>query len=231
MRIRSRLILSFLVVASLGSIAGAVGYLGMQSSNRGVARLQRITGFALGVHETAARNAQLRRYEADIFLAIGDPKAQDEAIALFEAATISAREALDAVVETFRNLDVVDPAADQAINQSPYKFKAYLTGARMVFGQLKADPSITPQAADRLMADFVKESRTLEANFRILVQAATALSDGTSRLLAARFGLFLAISLLALGGSLILSLAFGALFSVGIARPVRAMAAALKDVS
>ena len=150
---------------------GAVGYMGL---DRGAAKLKEF------VVQDEAQNLtdlvhlkiiQLRRFEKDYFLNIGNPEKQQEYLKKYQEIDASVPQLMGNLADLARAdvqlpRDLKAKAAALPALYADYRNGFYDTGRR-----LKTDPHLTPQQANALMAKFKADIPVLETDMAAVAEA------------------------------------------------------------
>jgi len=149
---------------------GAVGYVTL---DRGAATLKEF------VDQDEAQNLtdqvhlkliQLRRFEKDYFLNIGNPEKQQEYLNQYQEID-AAMPQLMGKVATLARADIHLPPGPQAKAAAlPALYADYRNGFYDTVRRLKADPNLTPQQANALMAKFKADIPVLETDMAAVAE-------------------------------------------------------------
>ena len=114
---------------------------------------------------------QLRRFEKDYFLNIGNPEKQQEYLKKFQEIDAALPQLLGNVA-TLARADVHLPPDFQAKAAAlPGLYADYRNGFYDTVRRLKADPNLTPQQANVLMAKFKADIPILETDMAAVAEA------------------------------------------------------------
>jgi methyl-accepting chemotaxis protein len=114
---------------------------------------------------------QLRRFEKDYFLNIGNPEKQQEYLKRYQEID-AAVPGLMRNIATLARTDVHLPQDLKAkVAALPALYADYRNGFYDTVGRLKADPNLTPQQANVLMAKFKADMPILETDMAAVAEA------------------------------------------------------------
>jgi methyl-accepting chemotaxis protein len=114
---------------------------------------------------------QLRRFEKDYFLNIGNPEKQQEYLKKYQEID-AALPQLMGNVATLARADVhLTPDLQAKAAALPTLYVDYRNGFFDTVRQLKADPNLTPQQANALMAKFKADIPILETDMAAVAEA------------------------------------------------------------
>jgi methyl-accepting chemotaxis protein len=123
---------------------------------------------------------QLRRFEKDYFLNIGNPQKQQEYLKKYQEID-AAMPQLMGQVATLARRDVHLPKDVQAKAVAlPALYADYQNGFSDTVRQLKNDPNLTPQQANTLMAKFKADIPVLEADMAAVAEACDRMEEQLS---------------------------------------------------
>jgi methyl-accepting chemotaxis protein len=123
---------------------------------------------------------QLRRFEKDYFLNIGNPQKQQEYLKKYQEID-AAMPQLMGKVATLARRDVHLPKDVQAKAVAlPALYADYQSGFSDTVRQLKNDPNLTPQQANTLMAKFKADIPVLEADMAAVAEACDRMEERLS---------------------------------------------------
>jgi methyl-accepting chemotaxis protein len=152
----------------------SVGAVGFMTLDRGAATLKEF------VDQDALQNLtdqvhlkliQLRRFEKDYFLNIGNPEKQQEYLKRYQEIDAAVPQLMGNLAELAR-ADVNLPQDLQAkVAALPALYAAYRDGFYETVSQLKADPNLTPRQANALMAKFKADIPILETDMAAVAEA------------------------------------------------------------
>jgi methyl-accepting chemotaxis protein len=153
-------------------IVGAVGFVTL---DRGAATLKELVDQDEALQDLTSlvhlKIIQLRRFEKDYFLNIGNPEKQQEYLKKYQEID-AAMPQLMGNLTTLARTDVHLPQDLQAKAAAlPALYADYRGGFHDTVRRLKADPNLTPQQANILMAKFKPDIPVLEADMAAVAEA------------------------------------------------------------
>jgi methyl-accepting chemotaxis protein len=162
-----------------------VGAVGFVTLDRGAATLKEF------VDQDEAQNLtdrvhlkliQLRRFEKDYFLNIGNPEKQQEYLKKYQEIDAAMPQLLGSVA-TMARADIHLPPNLQAKAATlPALYADYRGGFYDTVRRLKTDPNLTPQQANALMAKFKADIPILETDMAAVAEAIDRLEMSISAL-------------------------------------------------
>ena len=150
---------------------GAVGFVGL---DRGAATLKEF------VDQDEAQNLtdrvhlkiiQLRRFEKDYFLNIGDPEKQQEYLLKYQEIDAGLPQLMDNLATLARPDAHLPPDLQAKAAALPGLYADYRGGFYDTVQRLQAEPNLTPQQANALMAKFKANIPVLEADMAAVAAA------------------------------------------------------------
>lgn len=179
--IKGKLILGFLSVALISAFVGYIGIRGLDDSSAGFRSIsEEDVPFLDMTADAKLLNLEMRRAEKDILINSGDLEAQKMYKAKFDAHAV---DALASIAEIAR-IAKADPHLSKETKDLSSSLDEivtkYTAGARDVFSRVMADSSITPQAANSMMAEFKQNSYDLEKAADGLHEAARSMITRSS---------------------------------------------------
>jgi methyl-accepting chemotaxis protein len=155
MSMGKRMGLAFAVLIALVAITGGVGYWGLQSIAATADRILTVdVGAADASGQAQAATANLRRYEKDYFLNIGDHEKEETYLDKWE----SERDLLKGHLATILRLEL-GTGAEQQIDTMLRSLETYEAGFARVREQIRAGSIATPQDANRAISPY-KDARS-----------------------------------------------------------------------
>ncbi len=146
----------------------SVGAVGFVTLERGAATLKEF------VHEDEAFQnltdrvhlhiIQLRRFEKDYFLNIGNPEKQQDYLKKYQAIDAGMPQLLTKLANLARTDVHLAPDLQAKVAALPGLYADYRDGFYATVRQLRNDPNLTPQQANVLMAKFKADIPVLEAD-------------------------------------------------------------------
>ena len=153
----------------------SVGAVGFMTLDRGAATLKELVD-----QDDALQNLtdqvhlkliQLRRFEKDYFLNIGNPEKQQEYLKKYQEIDAAVPQLMGNLADLAR-ADVHLPQDLQAkVAALPTLYADYRDGFHDTIRRLKSDPNLTPQQANVLMAKFKADIPVLEADMAAVAEA------------------------------------------------------------
>ena len=123
---------------------------------------------------------QLRRYEKDYFLNIGNPDKQQEYLKKYQEIDAAMPQLLGNLT-TLAKTDVhLSPALRAKAAALPALYADYRNGFDDTVRRLKNDPNLTPQQANALMAKFKADIPVLEADMAAVAEAVDRMEEQVS---------------------------------------------------
>ena len=182
------------------------------------------------VEESKITALQLRRYEKDFFLNIGNSAEQEKYIGKLNSAMDDGRSLLDSISIIASGLSL-SPHTDTLIMLSKRYMIQYMKDVKHVIEHINGNDVVTPQDANKLMTAYKVNIHSFEntidtlKNSGIALLAQTAMEENRNSRYAIR------MLLATIGASILGIIAFALFFAAGIARPVTSVVAMLKDIS
>ena len=153
----------------------SVGAVGFVTLDRGAATLKEFVDQDEALQNLTGRVhlniIQLRRFEKDYFLNIGNPEKQQEYLKKYQEIDAAMPQLLGNLA-TLARADVHLPQDLQAkVAALPALYADYRNGFYDTVRRLKNDPNLTPQQANALMAKFKADIPVLEADMAAVAEA------------------------------------------------------------
>jgi len=153
----------------------SVGAVGFMSLDRSMATLQELVdqdeAFMNLTDQVHLKIIQLRRFEKDYFLNIGTPEKQREYLQKYQEIEAAVPQLMDKLA-ALAQADVHLPQNLQAkVAALPALYADYRHGFYDTVSRLQADPNLTPQQANVLMAKFKPDIPVLEADMATVAEA------------------------------------------------------------
>jgi methyl-accepting chemotaxis protein len=114
---------------------------------------------------------QLRRYEKDYFLNIGHPEAQQEYLKKYQEIDAALPRLMGSLADLARGDEHLSPDLQAKAAALAGLYADYRQGFYDTVRRLKADPSLSPQQANTLMAQYKSDIPALEADMAAVAQA------------------------------------------------------------
>jgi methyl-accepting chemotaxis protein len=157
-----------LLIISVGAVGFVTLYRGAANLKEFIDQDEALQNLTSRVHVDII---QLRRFEKDYFLNIGNPEKQQEYLKKYQEID-AALPQLMGNVATLARADVhLTPDLQAKAAALPTLYVDYRNGFFDTVRQLKADPNLTPQQANALMAKFKADIPTLETDMAAVAEA------------------------------------------------------------
>lgn len=207
---------------------GAVGYVTLDNQAATFKELDELDNAFLELSGRIAFNMiQLRRFEKDYFLNIGNPATQQEYLKKYQEIDTKVPELLKKMTDLTQRDDNLLKDLKSRVGDLGSLYGQYREGFYAVVQRLKSGPSLTPQQANLLMTQYKTETPLLEETLVTMVQAGnkaaeTVAAEAIQRGRAARMVIVVAV-LVALGlagvlGSALCHSIYRAIFREGLRR-------------
>ena len=153
----------------------SVGAVGFVTLDRGAATLKELVD-----QDEALQNLtgqvhlniiQLRRFEKDYFLNIGNPEKQQEYLKKYQEIDAAMPQLLGNLADLARGGVHLPPDLQAKAAALPALYADYRNGFYDTVRRLKNDPNLTPQQANALMAKFKADIPILEADMAAVAEA------------------------------------------------------------
>ncbi|MGL1931712.1 MAG: methyl-accepting chemotaxis protein [Desulfotalea sp.] len=118
-----------------------------------------------------------RRYEKDFFLNIGKPDKQAGYVAKFQQTSSITKELLASARKQVNDDPHLPANLKSVIRDTVQAYEQYVVGFLQVAEQVRKDPSITPQEANKLMGPHKKAIYTFENGLQTLHEEAQAMTE------------------------------------------------------
>jgi methyl-accepting chemotaxis protein len=197
----------------------SVGAVGFVTLERGAATLKDF------VDEDEAQNLtdrvhlniiQLRRFEKDFFLNIGNPEKQQDYLKKYQAIDAELPQLLTKLVNRTRTDVHLSPALQAKVASLPALYADYRDGFFDTVRRLGNDPNLTPQQANVLMGKFKADIPILEADMAAVAEAIDRIEISVSALAVMRYRA--ARMVIALG--VLIALVLGGLLGTAMCRSI-----------
>jgi methyl-accepting chemotaxis protein len=163
MSLGKRIGLAFAILTVLVAITGAVGYWGLQTIARTADRILVVDVAAADASGQAqATTANLRRYEKDFFLNLGNREKEEEYLEKWD----EQRELLVGYLQALDRMPLGEEAGTQIASMQE-ALDSYEAGFARVREQVRDGTVVTPQDANRAISPYKDAIRALEDNARI----------------------------------------------------------------
>ena len=150
LRISTRLIAAFAVMALCIAAIGIAGYLGMHKLNGYITEITHTDAALVEYAQRSRANINmLRRYEKDLFINIADPVKVDEYKRKWDETMVHFHERMDSI------LKLEDSAKDkETVNTIKSHINDYAAGFNKVYGQIKSGEITTTQDANKAIGNY-----------------------------------------------------------------------------
>jgi len=230
-KIATKILFSFSLVILISSISSLVGYLGVMDSDKGIAKLYLISDLVAKTDDALLLNAQLRRYEKDFLLNIGNSDAQAKYLKKFDQVAIQLRNDLIEVEKLSDSISEISDSIHPYIESSTNAVSEYITGAHTVFKQVLENANMTSQNSNQLMVPYKKSTHQMETDLSTIVD----LTQKFCKVVFAKtkaeseFNLHTMIVVMIL--SLFVTILLGAYIALSITSPIKQMRTLLINIS
>jgi methyl-accepting chemotaxis protein len=166
---------------------GAVGYVTL---NRGANTLKNLVdqdeAFLNLTEQLHLKIIQLRRFEKDYFLNIGNPGEQQAYLKKYEAVDVSVPELMNNLANLARADEHLTKDLKAKVVALEGHYAKYREGFYATVQRLEADPGLTPQQANVMMIQYKANIPVLEKDMETVGQAASAMAAQISAQAVAR---------------------------------------------
>ena len=153
----------------------SVGAVGFMTLYRGAATLTELVDRDEALQNLTARVhlhiMQLRRFEKDYFLNIGNPELQQEYLKKYQAIDAAMPQLLGNLADLARGGVHLSPDLQAKAATLSTLYADYRNGFDDTVRRLKNDPHLTPQQANALMAKYKADIPVLEADMAAVAEA------------------------------------------------------------
>jgi len=157
---------------------GTVGYVTLDKGANAYKELVELDEEFLNlIDQTHLKIVQLRRFEKDYFLNIGNPAAQEEYLKKFQEIEALVPQLMVKLTDLARLNDHLDKDLKAKVAALAGPFADYRAGFYDIVHQLKTNPSLTPQQANLQITKYKGNIVVLEADMAALAQASKAVTD------------------------------------------------------
>ncbi|MHB9075491.1 MAG: MCP four helix bundle domain-containing protein [Desulfobaccales bacterium] len=157
---------------------GAVGFVTLNTEAAAFKELDDLDNAFLNLTDQVAfKIIQLRRFEKDYFLNIGNPARQQEYLKKYQEIDATVPQLISKLTDLARSDEhlVKDLKAKVAALAGPYG--DYREGFYATVQRLKSDPNLTPQQANLLMTQYKASIPVLEETTAAVVQAGNEVAE------------------------------------------------------
>ncbi|MCJ7818761.1 MAG: MCP four helix bundle domain-containing protein [Syntrophales bacterium] len=153
----------------------SVGAVGFVTLDRGAATLKEFVDQDEALQNLTSlvhlKLIQLRRFEKDYFLNIGNPEKQQEYLKKYQEIDAAMPQLMGNLAALARTDVHLPPDIQAKVAALPALYADYRGGFFDTVRRLKNDPNLTPQQANVLMAKFKADIPILEANMAAVAEA------------------------------------------------------------
>jgi methyl-accepting chemotaxis protein len=153
----------------------SVGAVGFVTLDRGVATLKELLGQDEALQDLTSllhlKIIQLRRFEKDYFLNIGNPEKQQEYLKQYQAIDAATPQLMGNLADLARTDVHLSQNLQAKVAAMPGLYADYRSGFFDTVRRLKNDPNLTPQQANALMAKYKADIPVLEADMAAVAEA------------------------------------------------------------
>lgn len=219
--LRKKLLGGFLLTSLVTILVGGKGYVTLSQAGFDLEQLQKKEMVLLMTAEQLEIQAlNHRRFEKDVFLNIGAPEKQREYLAKFRSVSDKTNGSLRQVIELAAKSAMLSAETKQALKKSEEAYNQYATGFQEVANKVIADPSLTPQGANKLMNPIKDHIYHFEEGIALLVKEAEAIFSKTSGDMIANGKRTKTIITVFLVTGVCVSIALGVVISISISQPM-----------
>lgn len=207
---------------------GAVGYVTLDNQAATFKELDDLDNAFLNLtDQVALKIIQLRRFEKDYFLNIGDPARQQEYLKKYQEIDATVSELLNKLTDLTRGNEHLVNDLKAKVAALAGLYADYREGFYAIVQRLKADPSLTPQRANLLMTQYKVNIPVLEETNAAVVQAgnevaervaAQAIQRGREARMVIVVAVLIAVGLAGVLGSALCHSVYRAIFREGLRR-------------
>ncbi len=207
---------------------GAVGYVTLDNQAATFKELDDLDNAFLNLtDQVALKIIQLRRFEKDYFLNIGDPARQQEYLKKYQEIDATVSELLNKLTDLTRGNEHLVNDLKAKVAALAGLYADYREGFYAIVQRLKADPSLTPQRANLLMTQYKVNIPVLEETTAAVVQAgnevaervaAQAIQRGREARMVIVVAVLIAVGLAGVLGSALCHSVYRAIFREGLRR-------------
>ncbi|MFZ5449538.1 MAG: MCP four helix bundle domain-containing protein [Thermodesulfobacteriota bacterium] len=157
---------------------GAVGYVTLDKGANTYKELVELDEEFLNLIDQAhLKIIQLRRFEKDYFLNIGNPAEQEKYLKKYQEIEAAVPQLMDKMADLARINDHLDQDLKAKVATLAGLYEDYRAGFYALVQQLNNNPSLTPQQANSLMAKYKANIPILEEDMAVLGQASKEAAD------------------------------------------------------
>lgn len=157
---------------------GAVGFVTLNEQAKTFKELDDLDNAFLNLtDQVAIRIIELRRYEKDYFLNIGNADKQQEYLKKFQEIDAGMPQLIMKLMDLAHKDEHVAHDLKNKVAALAEPYNNYRDGFNAVVQRLKADPRLTPQQANHMMTQFKVNIPVLEETTAALVKAGNEVAD------------------------------------------------------
>ncbi|MGE4561233.1 MAG: methyl-accepting chemotaxis protein, partial [Desulfobulbus sp.] len=219
--LKKKLVGGFLLTSLITLIIGGKSLTTLSQNAKSLHRLQDVE---LSLLVTAEQLEILalnhRRYEKDVFLNIGKPEKQQSYLAKFKDISARTSSAIDRATALIATGADVSFEVKQALDRSREAYGAYIAGFQDIAHKVIADPSATPQEANRLMTPIKDRIYQFEEGVGLLTKEAEGLVEHVTREMVLNGNRTRSIIAIFVIAGVACSVGLGLVISLAISRPM-----------
>jgi methyl-accepting chemotaxis protein len=157
---------------------GTVGYVTLDKGANAYKELVELDEEFLNLmDQTHLKIVQLRRFEKDYFLNIGNPAEQEQYLKKYQEVEATVPQLMVKLTDLARMNDHLDKDLKAKVAGLAGPFADYRKGFNAVVQQVNTNPRLTPQQANILMTEYKGNISVLEGDMAALAQASKAVTD------------------------------------------------------
>jgi methyl-accepting chemotaxis protein len=157
---------------------GAVGYVTLYNGAKTYKDLVELDEeFLNQIDQTHLKIVQLRRFEKDYFLNIGNPAGEEEYLKKYREIDAMIPQLMAQLTDLARMDDHLNKDLKAKVATLADLYTDYREGFDVIVQQIKTNPSLTPQQANLLMTKYKGSIPVLEENMAVLAQASKEVAD------------------------------------------------------
>lgn len=207
---------------------GGVGFVTLKQQMTTFQRLDDLDDAFLSMSAKIALNIlELRRYEKDYFLNIGNPDRQEEYLKKFQEVNATLPQLMKKLLDLAQTDEHLAKDLHNKVTILRGPYNDYLQGFNATVQRLRADRSLTPQQANLLMEQYKANIPVLEETIAAVVQAgnesaerasAQAIRRGQEARMVIIVAIIIAVVLAGVLGSALCHSIYRAIFREGLRR-------------
>jgi methyl-accepting chemotaxis protein len=227
-----RLLGGFLVMAFIVVVVGGMGLWNITSTNGAVENvIAEDLSLLVKAKNLEAMALTHRRYEKDFFLNIGDPKKQQNYLENFRDISQKTDAQLAQIESSAGGNKRIPDELKAVIKSSRTSYKSYASGFIALSEEILADPTVTPQEANKMMGPIKDSIYQFEEGVTALAAGVEQMMDDVSRDLVAQGKRSQMMITVFLSVGIAISLVMGFLISRAIINPINVLTAGLRDIA